>query len=449
MDKPANYYDGINLKLFNSIPKEAGRVLELGCANGRLGKIYKEANPQAKWIGVDFSDDAVTTASRHLDHVFKIDLNRDGLDALNPAEKFDVVVIGDLLEHLIYPDTALDQLHNITTPDAKILCCLPNMSNLSVVQRLLCGDMSYDEMGLLDKTHLRLYSPASAFKVFLDSGWLPNLCGQYRATLPDTEFFKRIIHASDALGVPAATATRNLGMYQMIVDCIKWQPTLKPASRDEPALSVIVPVNRQWEYDLNIVKSPGLREINAEIICVKDAKSAAEAYATGCSAAKSFWRLMVHQDVYFPAGTGHALTAALKSLEQNGHTASPVGFAGLAVTEENKLRFAGMVIDRTARFTHQGSTKAVSIDEFAVAMHKNTSVTPDPNLGWHTWATDLCLQAANHSGEPDAVILELPLFHNSLNPYVLPESYHASAARLLAKYPDMEKIHTLCGSLSR
>jgi hypothetical protein len=309
--------------------------------------------------------------------------------------------------------------------------------------------MSYDEMGLLDKTHLRLYSPAAAFKIFLDSGWLPNLCDQYRGTPPDTEFFRRIIHATDALGIPAATATRNLGMYQMIVDCIKWQPGTKPAPAGEPVFSVIVPMNRQWEYDLNIVKSPGLREISAEIICVKNATSAAEAYAIGSKTAKHPWRLMVHQDVYFPAGTGHALTSALKTLEQGGRTDSPVGFAGLAVTDENKLRFSGLVIDRTTRFNHQGSTSAVSMDEFAVALHKNSRVAPDPNLGWHTWATDLCLQAVNHAGEPDAVILELPLFHNSLNAYVLPESYHASAALLLAKYPDMEKIHTLCGSLGR
>jgi hypothetical protein len=143
------------------------------------------------------------------------------------------------------------------------------------------------------------------------------------------------------------------------------------------------------------------------------------------------------------------LTSAFKTLEQSGCTDSPVGFAGLAVTDENKLRFSGLVIDRTARFNHQGSTTAVSMDEFAVALHKNSRVAPDPNLGWHTWATDLCLQAANHAGEPDAVILELPLFHNSLNAYVLPESYRVSAAQLLTKYPDMEKIHTLCGSISR
>jgi hypothetical protein len=42
-----------------------------------------------------------------------------------------------------------------------------------------------------------------------------------------------------------------------------------------------LPVNRPWQYELNILRSLGLREVNAEIIPVSNANSAAEAYQIG------------------------------------------------------------------------------------------------------------------------------------------------------------------------
>ncbi len=89
------------------------------------------------------------------------------------------------------------------------------------------------------------------------------------------------------------------------------------------------------------------------------------------------------------------------------------------------------------------------MDEFAVAMHADCVVAPDPELGWHLWATDLCLQGLVAAERPIAQILEVPLFHNSTNDYVLPDAFHRSAQVLLGKYPKLRAIHTLCGELRR
>ena len=76
-------------------------------------------------------------------------------------------------------------------------------------------------------------------------------------------------------------------------------------------------------------------------------------------------------------------------------------------------------------------------------------VQPDPALGWHLWATDLCLQAETIAGVPVAKIIEIPLFHNSVTAHQLPQEFHHSAERLLAKYPQRSSIPTLCGSITR
>jgi SAM-dependent methyltransferase len=445
-----NYFDGLNTKLLEAIPPGARRVLELGCANGRLGRRFKALHPGVQWWGIDASEQAVETASRHLDRVLRMDLDRDDLGTLEGG--FDVVVIGDLLEHLLDPARTLDALHGLATPDARIVCCLPNMSHLSVIERLVAGDITYDDAGLLDRGHARFYSASSAFKTFLDAGWLPHLHDSYRVESPPSAFASHIVQAAGALGVPAATAARNLGLYQMILVCSRWSMHHMLTPGPLAPFSVVVPVTRAWQHELNVARSPGLREVDAEVICVQGADSAAAAWDAGAKQARHPWRLVVHQDVYFPQGSGFSIARQLGELERQGLAGAPVGFAGLRPAAHGAaggVAYAGMVIDRTTLFSHGGSRGAVSMDEFAVAMHAECVVAPDPSLGWHLWATDLCLQGLLGAGQPIAQILEVPLFHNSTNDYVLPDAFHRSARTLLEKYPQLPGIPTLCGELRR
>jgi len=445
----ADYYDGLNVKLLSAIPAGARRVLELGCANGRLGRRFKELHPDVQWWGVELAAAAAATAAQHLDRVFTLDLNQADLGVLGGG--FDVVVIGDLLEHLRDPGAVLGALYDLTAPDARIVCCLPNMSHLSVIERLVAGDISYDSAGLLDQTHTRFFSPSSAFKTFLDSGWLPHLHDQYRTEMAQTHFAARILDAALALGVPAATAVRNLGLYQMILVCPKWslQELAQPGPR--VPFSVIVPVNRPWQYELNIARSPGLREIGADVVGIQGAGSAAAAYAAGAPQARHPWRILAHQDVYFPTGSGYAIARQLGALSQLGMTDAPVGFAGMqaGAVGMDPARPAGRVIDRTQLFSHPGSNQAVSIDELAVALHQDSAIRIDPALGWHLWATDLCLQARVRAGRPVARILDVPLFHNSVSGYVVPPEFQTSARALVAKYPQWHAIPTLCAVLTQ
>jgi SAM-dependent methyltransferase len=282
-------------------------VLELGCANGRLGQRFKELHPGVQWHGIDLSADAVAAARPHLDRVQQMDLDSGDLATLEGG--YDTLVIGDLLEHLRHPQQVLQTLHRLSLPDARIVCCLPNMAHLSVVQRLLAGDISYDAAGLLDQTHVRFFSPSSAFKIFLDAGWLPHMQDQYRFDLPPTPFLAHLVEAAQALGIPPATTLRNLDLYQMILVCTRWEQPQTPPPGRAAAFSVIVAVNRAWQHELNIARSPGLAEVGAQLICVQGAASAAAAFADGAARARHAWRVMAHQDVYFP-GSGHALACS-------------------------------------------------------------------------------------------------------------------------------------------
>ena len=443
----SNYYDGLNQKLLAAIPTDAKRVLELGCANGRLGQRFKELHPGVHWVGIEFNAEAAATASQVLDQVLVLDLDQTDLSQVGRG--YDVIVIGDLLEHLKSPEHMLSALYDCSAPEAKIVCCLPNMGHMSVIERMVAGDISYDDMGLLDKTHSRFFSASSAFKTFLDSGWLPDLTDQYRVEVGATEFSHHIMQAAMALGVPRNTALFQMGLYQMILVCHKWPMQFLAQPSTPETFSVIVPVNRPWQYHLNIARSPGLKEVGAEIIPVQGARNAAEAYEIGSRKAAHPWRLMVHQDVYLPTGTGYALAQTLGELTRAGINALPIGFAGLEASPPGSVRYAGRVVDRTRLFAHGRSHAAIAMDELAVVLHHHAAVQIDPSLGWHLWATDLCLQIQQAAGQAVAQLLDIPLFHNSSNDYQLSEAFAQSAERLLEKYPGLEKIPILCGVLER
>lgn len=441
-----SYYNGLNHKLLNAIPKNAAQILELGCANGRLGQKYKELNRNSRWVGLDIAGPAVAEASRVLDKAHQLDVDKCELNSLGSG--FDVIVIGDLLEHLKDPEKILDKLYTLSSSDAVLVCCLPNMAHLSVVERMLCGDFSYDTMGLLDRTHTRFFSLSSAVKMFLDNGWLPDLCDQYDVPPNHSPLLSSVLDATSALGIPRQTALRQLSLYQMIFRCEKWDMGILKQKGPMAPFSVIVPVNKSWQYELNIERSPGLKEINAELVPVFNATSAADAYQMGAAKAKNIWKIIAHQDVYFPSGTGVAIARHLGDLSAKGATADAVGFAGLGAGTDRRNEIAGMVVDRSRLLKYPQSDNAISIDEFAVALHSEAKVEIDAGIGWHLWATDLCLQSKENSSRHTSRVIKIPLFHNSTNDYHLPPDFYRSLEFLFNKHQKLDSISTLCGYFS-
>lgn len=436
-----SYYDGLNIKLFKAIPRNSKNILELGCANGKLGELFKKINPHAIWTGIDINKNAIAEASKKIDNAYHIDIESEHLEKIGKG--FDTIVMGDLLEHLKNPEKILCDLYNLSSENSCIICCIPNVSHISVVERFLSGDFSYDENGLLDKTHTRLFSSASVIKNFLDSGWIPDMVDQYQTKIEHNQLLESIIKSKEIMGIPRKTAMNQLGLYQMIFKCKKQNN--KEADENFEPFTVIVPTNKQWQCNLNIIKSPGLKEINAEIITITGAKSAAEAYEAGAKKAKHPWRIIAHQDVYFPAGTGYRIANHLKTFSQQNLYEYAIGFAGL--DDSNTIpTMSGMVIDRNNLFHYSPSNQACSIDEFAVCLHKDSSVKIDHDLGWHLWGTDLCIQSKIISGNFQTKVIDVPIFHNSMNDYSLPEDFKKSLFQLFQKHPSIKKVDTLCGS---
>jgi len=85
--------------------------------------------------------------------------------------QFDVIVYGDILEHLRNPMEVIKGLNRSLRPDGRVIVSVPNFAHLWVRLNLLAGRFEYADRGILDRTHLRFFTVRS-FKRFLEEAGL-------------------------------------------------------------------------------------------------------------------------------------------------------------------------------------------------------------------------------------------------------------------------------------
>ncbi len=145
--------------------KEGSKVLDFGCASGYLGGILIQ-NKNCEVIGLEFDkEDAKKAKDKGYKDVVICDLDLDNWEDELGKQKFDVAVFADVLEHLKYPEKVLEKTKKLLTKDGEIIVSVPNIAHLSVRLELLNGSFEYEDMGILDKTHLKYWTRDSFLRM--------------------------------------------------------------------------------------------------------------------------------------------------------------------------------------------------------------------------------------------------------------------------------------------
>ncbi|MEI6704038.1 MAG: class I SAM-dependent methyltransferase [Deltaproteobacteria bacterium] len=161
-------YENVNPKIIGLYSGE-GSVLDIGCGSGALGAWIKRENRQAVVHGVDISAEAGITAAERLDSFWCVDLDLSPLP--ETGLKYDLIILGDILEHLKRPDLFLSGLKDRLAANGKIIVSVPNVANYSIRLRLLFGQFRYTETGIMDRTHLRFFTWHSFSELIDRSGF--------------------------------------------------------------------------------------------------------------------------------------------------------------------------------------------------------------------------------------------------------------------------------------
>ena len=141
--------------------KNGKRLLDVGCGNGFLSQLLAAKGFTVTGIEHPLGFDENPPAVIH-------DLEQP-LPAL--PGPFDVIVIGDVLEHLRRPQELLEQLRPHLAPGGQIVASLPNSGNLYFRLQILMGNFPEDEKGLFDRTHLHFWMLANWRRLFERSGY--------------------------------------------------------------------------------------------------------------------------------------------------------------------------------------------------------------------------------------------------------------------------------------
>jgi O-antigen biosynthesis protein len=135
------------------------RVLELGPGTGHMTRVLRERGCTV--IGIEVDPAMAEEARADSERVIVGDLDQLDLDAELEDDRFDTIVAADVLEHLKDPLSALQRLRAFLRPGGHFVISLPNVAHGSVRLALLQGHFDYQNVGLLDTTHLRFFTRES------------------------------------------------------------------------------------------------------------------------------------------------------------------------------------------------------------------------------------------------------------------------------------------------
>ena len=153
---PYQYFEDVNWGLLRLWGKRSGlRVLDVGCGfattSARIQKLGNEVT------GIESSAEACVVARTRLSRVIEADLV-----SAQPDGTYDVIIFADVLEHLAWPVGVLERYLQWLAPNGSVIISLPNVGLWSVRFAHLFGRWTYEETGVLDRTHLRFFTRRTA-----------------------------------------------------------------------------------------------------------------------------------------------------------------------------------------------------------------------------------------------------------------------------------------------
>jgi glycosyltransferase involved in cell wall biosynthesis len=196
------------------------KVLDIGCSGGRLAAFMREAGHHV--TGVDYIE--VPGVRDRVDVFHQADLST-GI----PPEVgigFDVVVAGDIIEHLPRPTETMKEIRRVLRPGGQVLLSVPNFGHWYPRFRVATGQFGYDRRGILDDTHLRFFSRASLRRLVRKTGF--DLLEERSTGLP-----LGVVSDADSRAVKAVRAVdRGLLRMRPTLFAYQWVMRLTPHAEE-------------------------------------------------------------------------------------------------------------------------------------------------------------------------------------------------------------------------
>ena len=160
-------------------------VLDIGCGRGTLLKALRQQEPNRRYIGSELSAHLRSQAQQAGFFVVKSDIEK-GLDL--PDESVDCVVFGEVIEHLVDPDAALQHISRVLRKDGYLIVTTPNLASwcnrillLMGIQPLFTETSLHAKLGRklralgqwnATEGHLKIFTLAALCEMLRSNGFL-------------------------------------------------------------------------------------------------------------------------------------------------------------------------------------------------------------------------------------------------------------------------------------
>lgn len=144
------------------------QVLEIGCGMGVTLQHILHRFPHAQVHGIELCEE-VTGFGKLQETIRQGNIEEMALDY--EEDSLDYILFGDVLEHLRDPHAVLKKLRPFLKESGEILASIPNLMHISVLSELIRGNFTYQDEGLLDRTHIHFFTKNEIERMFDSCGF--------------------------------------------------------------------------------------------------------------------------------------------------------------------------------------------------------------------------------------------------------------------------------------
>lgn len=166
--KPEGYFASDRAELVRRLPRPVGRVLDVGCGEGRTAPSLRKAGA-TRIVGIELETAAAAAAAESYDEVRTGSVESE-LDSIGGP--FDTILLYDVLEHLVDPWEVLRGLQGVAAPRARVHVSIPNARHWTLLRDLAFrGTFGYTAAEHRDVTHLRWFTRRDLVDLLESTGW--------------------------------------------------------------------------------------------------------------------------------------------------------------------------------------------------------------------------------------------------------------------------------------
>jgi 2-polyprenyl-3-methyl-5-hydroxy-6-metoxy-1,4-benzoquinol methylase len=170
-NKVTDYFSNTRYDIISFLPKQGvDKLLEIGAGGGDTLVEVKRLGLAKEVVGIELMKlEGSNQSNGAIDKFIYGDV--EALETHVPIASFDAILCGDVLEHLIDPWKAIENIKKFLKPGGVMIVSCPNVRYYEMFLKVFIrGSFEYTSHGLFDKTHLRFFCKKDLIKIISGSG---------------------------------------------------------------------------------------------------------------------------------------------------------------------------------------------------------------------------------------------------------------------------------------